>query len=55
METFMSKQLSRNFILLLGVTGVAFGALPMSFDPVEGVVIVKNAQAFGCGGSAHAG
>jgi hypothetical protein len=54
METFMSKQLSRKFILLLGVTGVAFGVLPMSFDPVEGVVIVKSAQAVGCGGSASA-
>jgi hypothetical protein len=41
--------------LLLGVTGVAFGALPMSFDLMEGVVIVKSAQDFGCGGSAHAG
>jgi hypothetical protein len=34
MQAFMSKQLSREFIVLLGVTGVAFGALPMSFDPM---------------------
>ncbi len=44
----MSKILSRNFALLLGLTsatGIAFSTLPLSFDPIQGVVIIKSAQA----------